>query len=245
MLWSWLRLAAAIVGVSGVVAGFIVNVDRATRQGQDLGLVLANYFSLFTIITTILTATALTVAAVWSMRHPGSTREPFGIALGIAVVTGPMMLLGVVFNVLLRGAPSEVALADSPPIAFLDSWATETLHVVLPLYLLIDLVFATRRRGLPWWSLAVLVGYPLVWIVYTMLRGELTPDPSGATTYWYPYPFLDPHTGGWASAFTYIGVLLVALVGVGAVVIAIGRFRERRAARREEVTPIETPAAIR
>ena len=237
MHWAWLRLAAAVAGLSGVVAGFIVNVDRATRQGQDLGLVLANYFSLFTIITTILTATALTVAATWSMRHPGSSREPFGIALGIAVVTGPMMLLGVVFNVLLRGAPSEVALADSPTIAMLDSYATEMLHVVLPLYLLVDLLFATRRRGLPWWSLAVLVGYPLVWIVYTMLRGELTPDPSGVAAYWYPYPFLDPHTGGWASAFTYIGVLLAALVAVGAIVIAVGRYRERRAAKRESEVP--------
>ena len=90
------------------------------------------------------------------------------------------------------------------------------LHVVLPLYLLVDLLFATRRRGLPWWTLAVLVGYPLIWIVYTMLRGELTPDPSGVTAYWYPYPFLDPHgAGGWTGAFTYIGVLLGALVAVG------------------------------
>ena len=64
MHWSWLRLAAAVAGLTGVVAGFIVNVDRATRQGQDLGLVLANYFSLFTIVSTILTATALTAAAV-------------------------------------------------------------------------------------------------------------------------------------------------------------------------------------
>jgi hypothetical protein len=234
MHWSWLRLAAAAVGLSGVLAGYVVNVDRGTRQGQDLGLVLTNYFSLFTIITTILTAVALTAGAAWSMHHPGTSREPFGIALGIAIVTGPMMLLGVVFNVLLRGPASAEALADSPGIALLDSYATESLHVVLPLYLLIDLLFATRRRGLRWWTLSVLVAYPLVWIVYTMLRGELTPDPSGATAWWYPYPFLDPHgDGGWASTMTYIVVLLVALVAIGALVIAVGRFRERRATTRD------------
>jgi hypothetical protein len=242
MHWSWLRLTAAVVGVTGVVAGFIVNVDRATRQGQDLGLVLANYFSLFTIITTILTATALTVAAVWTFQHRDSAREPFGIALGIAVVTGPMILLGVVFNVLLRGPASGAALTDPSGIAFLDSYATETLHVVLPLYLLVDLLFATRRRGLPWWTLAVLVGYPLVWIVYTMLRGGLTADPSGAPAYWYPYPFLDPNgDAGWTGAFTYIGVLLFALLAIGTIIIAIGRFRERRALARETETA-EVPA---
>jgi hypothetical protein len=233
MLWSWLRLAAAAVGLTGVIAGFVVNVDRATRQSQDLWAVLANYFSLFTIITTILTVVVLTVAATWSMRNPGASPEPFRVALGIAVVTGPMILLGIVFNVLLRGPASGPALTDPPFIGFLDSWATETLHVVLPLYHLVDLLFAARRRGLPWWTLVVLVGYPLVWIVYTMIRGELTPDPSGTPAWWYPYPFLDPHgEGGWASSFTYIGVLLGALIGIGAIVIAIGRFRENRAARR-------------
>jgi hypothetical protein len=245
MHWSWLRLAAAAVGLSGIAAGFVVNVDRATREGVDLGLVLTNYFSLFTIITTTLTAIALTAGAAWSMRHPGTSREPFPIALGIAVVTGPMILLGGVFNVLLRGPASGLALTDSPGIALLDSYATETLHVVLPLYLLVDLLFATRRRGLRWWTLSVLVAYPLVWIVYTMVRGELTPDPYGETAWWYPYPFLDPHgDGGWASAITYIAVLLVALVGIGAVTIAIGRFRERRAATRADAAAAVSPQPV-
>jgi len=235
MLWSWLRIVAALAALSGIVAGFIVNVDRATREGQDLGLVLANYFSLFTIISAILTVAALTAAAIWSMRHPGTGREPFGVALAIAVVTGPVLLLGIVFNVLLRGEPSGLALTDPPTIAFLDSWVTEVLHVWLPLYLLVDLLFATRRRGLPWLSLSVLVGYPILWILYTMVRGERTTDPSGAPDWWYPYPFLDPHgDGGWASAWMYIVVLSAVLLGIGAIVIAIGRIRERRATRRNE-----------
>ncbi len=238
MHWSWLRIAAAIVGLSGVVAGFIVNVDRATRQGQDLGLVLANYFSLFTILTTILSVIALTVAAIWSRRNPGTTPEPLGIALGLAVVTGPILLLGIVYNLLLRGAPSEVALADSPLIHFFDTWAVEVLHVVMPIYFLIDLLFAARRRALPWWSLGVIVAYPLLWIAYTMVRGELVPDPSGATAWWYPYPFLDPHgDGGWGSAFTYIGAIFAGLLAIGAGVIAIGRFRARRASSRAPEAP--------
>ena len=241
MHWIWLRLGAATVGLSGVGAGFAVNVDRATRQGQDLGLVLTNYFSMFTIVTTIFTAIALAAAAIWSVQHPGSSREPLGIALGLAIVTGPMLLLGVVFNVLLRGDPSAEALADSPGIALLDSYATEVLHVVVPLYLLVDLLLATRRRGLRWWTLSVLIAYPLIWIVYTMVRGEFTPDPTGATAWWYPYFFLNPHDdGGWVSAITYIVVLLGALVAVGAAVIAVGRFRERRAATREDAEPAES-----
>jgi hypothetical protein len=161
MHWSWFRIVAAITGLSGVVAGFIVNVDRAARQGHGLDEVLANYFSLFTIVSTLLAVVTLLVAASWGMRHAGTEREPLGIALVLAAVTGPVLLLGLVYNALLRGLPAPVALGDSVGIAMLDSYAAEVLHVVLPIYFLLDLLLAPHRRGLPWWSLAVLVGFPL------------------------------------------------------------------------------------
>lgn len=234
MHWTWMRSAAAGLGISAVTAGYVVNVDRATRQGQNLALVLANYFSMFTIVSTLLAAGALLAAATWARMHPHATREPLTVALALAIVTGPMLLLGVVYNVLLRGIPSEVAAADSAGIAILDNYAIEVLHVVLPLYLLADLLFARRRRGLPWWSLPVLAAYPVAWLLATMIRGELVTDPSGAADWWYPYPFLDPHgAGGWASVAAYIAVMFATLVAIGAGVVGVGRYRERRAARRE------------
>ena len=99
--------------------------------------------------------------------------------MAIAAVTGPVILLGIVFNVLLRGDPAPIAATDPGWVSFMDSWATETLHVVLPIYFVIDLLFAGRRRGLPWSSLAVIVSYPLVWTTYTMLRGESEVVPPG------------------------------------------------------------------
>jgi hypothetical protein len=235
MHWSWMRLAVAGMGVSAVAAGYIVNVDRAMRQGQSLTLVLANYFSMFTIVSTLLCAGALAAASTWARMHPERTREPMGIALALAVTSGPVILLGIVYNALLRGVPSEVAAADSPGIAMLDTYAVEILHVVVPLYLVVDLLFATRRRGLPWWSLPVLTVYPLTWLLYTMVRGELVVDPSGAAAWWYPYPFLDPHAGGWGSVLLYIGGIFVAFIAIGAGIIAVGRYRERRGARQRIV----------
>ena len=75
-------------------------------------------------------------------------------------MSGPIFLLGIVYNALLRGLPSAVALGDSAGIALLDQYAAEVLHVVMPLYFLLDLLFAPRRRGLPWWSLGVFVSVP-------------------------------------------------------------------------------------
>lgn len=245
MSWSWFRIAAAAVAFSGVIAGLIVNIDRATREQQDLGLVLANYFSLFTILTTLLSIVALLSAAIWSLRHPGTSREPFVIALSFAAVAGPIFLLGLVYNILLRAAPSGIALTDPAGIAALDSYAVEILHVVLPIYFLLDLLFAPRRRGLPWWSLAVIVGYPLVWLAYTMVRGELVSNPDGTHPWWYPYPFLDPHgEGGYASAFTYVAVMMVAFMAIGAIIILVGRYREKRATTRGGAAAVPGALAI-
>lgn len=240
MHWSWIRLAVGAGGLSGIAAGYVVNVDRATRHGADLSVVLANYFGMFTIVSTMLSVVALTAAAAWSRLHPGSTREPRSVALGLAMATVPMLLLGVVYNLLLRAAPSGIALGDSAGIAILDTYAVEVLHVVLPLYMLVDLLFATRRRGLPWWSLGVLAAYPVIWLLHTMVRGEFVADPFGSAPWWYPYPFLDPHgAGGWGSALTYIAAIFVAFVGIAAAVVGTGRHRERRAARKAQTVTRE------
>ncbi len=227
MRWVWFRIAAAVVASSGVVAGLLVNIDRAMREGQDRSDVLANYFSMFTIVSSILCVIVLLAAARWTWRHPGTSPEPFGIAMALAAVTGPLLLLGIVFNVLLRGMPSAIAATDPDWVAFLDSWATETLHVVVPLYFVLDVLFADRRRALPWSSLLVILSYPLAWTVYTMVRGERVANPDGSAPWWYPYGFLDPHTAGYASAFTYIGGIFVAFLVVGVAIIGIGRYRAR------------------
>lgn len=237
MIWGWFRVAAAIVASSGVLAGLLVNINRASRAGQDRGDVLANYFSLFTIVSSILSVVVLAIAARWMLGHSGPAPEPVGIALAMAAVTGPVILLGIVFNVLLRGDPAPIAATDPGWVSFLDKWATETLHVVLPLCFVVDLLFAGNRRGLPWWSLAVILSYPLVWTAYTMVRGERVVNPDGTTSWWYPYGFLDPHAAGYRPVLAYIGGILVAFVLLGVAIIGIGRTRARRAFDHNAPTP--------
>ena len=99
-----------------------------------------------------------------------------------------MLLLGIVYNVLLRDTPSGIALGDSAGIALLDSYAVEVLHVVLPIYFLLDLLLAPRRRGLPWRSIVVFVVYPIGWVVYTMMRGCGSPTPTAAPRGGTPTP---------------------------------------------------------
>ncbi|HEU5223966.1 MAG TPA: Pr6Pr family membrane protein [Candidatus Lumbricidophila sp.] len=228
---NWLVLRAATAGLAtlGVLAGLIVNIDRAGRERQDLALVLANYFSFFTILTALCTAVSLTVAVVWWARHPDAPTESRGIAIALLTVTSAVILVGVVYNVLLRGVPSAIAETDPPMISLLDRFTIEALHVGLPMLLIIDLVFAPRRRVVGWWALAILTGYPVLWTAYTMVRGGLVPDPDGSKSYWYPYPFLDPNgAGGWPSVWAHIGAITVGFLVMGVALIATTRVRAGR-----------------
>ena len=74
--------------------------------------------------------------------------------------------------------------------------------MVIPLVLLVDAVLAPRRRPLPWRTIGVVVVFPILWALYTMIRANLVTGPATGDPWWYPYPFLDPHlvAGG------YLGV---------------------------------------
>jgi hypothetical protein len=61
----------------------------------------------------------------------------------------------------------------------------------------------TIRQGLVW------LIPPLVWIAYTMIRGPIAG--------WYPYPFLDPANGGYAS----VAVTSLIILAGGAVLCVV------------------------
>jgi hypothetical protein len=83
------------------------------------------------------------------------------------------------------------------------------LHVVTPVYGIVDwLVFRDRVR-LPLDRLWVVLLYPAVWLAVVLLRG--------ATDGWVPYPFLDLDKG-YAAVTGYCLVILVAFLIVGALV---------------------------
>lgn len=79
-------------------------------------------------------------------------------------------------------------------------------HYVVPIMMVSGwLLFGPRpriTRGVVLWSLA----FPILWLGYTLLRARITP--------WYPYPFVDAHTHGYARVL--VNCLLVTVV-LGAV----------------------------
>jgi len=229
--WPWARLTASLLGFAAIIAQLtrtLTNAAQSTTEwGSHLPTVAVNFFSFFTVLSNLAAAIMLLVAAVWAWTSGREvTREPRWLAVMLACVATYMITTGIVYNVLLRGI--ELPQGSTVP------WSNEVLHVVIPLFLLADVLLAPKRRMLSWPALGVIAAFPIAWAIYTLVRANLVTSPGTGDPYWYPYPFLDPHLtpGGYLGVAGYIVGIAVAIIAVGAGVIWWSRRRaEARASR--------------
>jgi hypothetical protein len=167
-----------------------------------------NYFSYFTIDSNLI-ATGVLIAGA-ATRERAAT-PALDLIRGGAVVY--MSITGIVFTLLLSNTDVDTAIP----------WVNSVVHELMPLVMLADWLItppAARlrlRQGMLWLS------FPLVWIVYTLIRGAIVNT--------YPYPFLDPVHGGYASVTVYCVAILIAMLVVSALVVvlanAVGGGRRR------------------
>ncbi|GAA5144869.1 hypothetical protein GCM10025768_01240 [Microbacterium pseudoresistens] len=219
--WPYARLAAAMLCGAAIVTQLARTVQNAMETGGHLPTVVANFFSFFTIESNILAAVALSVGAIWAWTGNRGEREPQWLAALLICASTYMIVTGIVYNLLLRGI--ELPQGSTVP------WSNEVLHVVIPLIMLADVLFAPHRRALPWNAMLITVAFPIVWAAYTLIRGELITAPATGEPWWYPYPFLDPHIqGGYLGVALYVVGIAVAIIGVAALVIRVGRRRGLR-----------------
>lgn len=223
------RLLAAALVCTAVIAQLVRTISNGlastTEYGGHIPTLVTNFVSFFTIQSNLAAAVVLAIGAIWAIRtRRGASVEPRWLATLLACVSTYMIVTGIVYNLLLRG----ISLDQGTTVW----WSNEALHVVIPLFLLVDLLFAPRRRALPWSTVGVIAIYPIVWVIYTLLRAPLIIAPATGNPYWYPYPFLDPHQpGGYLAVAAYVVGIAIAIIGVGAFVVWVGRYRALRRER--------------
>jgi hypothetical protein len=157
------------------------------------------FVSFFTILTNLLVALVLTAVAIGKGEVLRSPSTQAATVVYISVV-------GVVYHLLLRKLwnPQGAQLA-----------ADLMLHTAMPLvYIAYWLLFATRT-GLRWKDAVIWLSYPLGYLVYTLARGAV----AGV----YPYPFVDVNLLGYGRVMAHAGVFLVVFLGLGLLVVALGR----------------------
>ena len=208
------RVLAAALIVAAIVAQLQRSYANWTAdQVQDIGFQFVNFFSFFTIESNVLSIIVLLIGALYAL-----TKRPDSVWFNVfrGSVATYMITTGVVYNLLLR----NVELPQGTTVA----WSNEILHVVAPIVLLIDWLFAPSRLAMASKAIWVIISFPLVWGVYTLIRGPLAFD-ERLERNWYPYPFMNPETSanGYLSVAFYMILIAVVVGAVGAGVIWLSR----------------------
>jgi hypothetical protein len=206
-----MRVLIPVAVAAAVIGQLVTSLGFWTEKGvTNIGSNIVNFLSFFTIDSNILSAVVLLVGAYLLARRQDDPR--WFLIARLCVVTY-MVTTGVVYNLLLRG----IELPQGSTLG----WSNEILHVVVPVYLLIDWLFAPGRRPVRWRAIWIVVVFPLAWSVYTLVRGPLVIDQVYGTDFWYPYPFLNPNAqpNGYASVAVYMLLItaIIALAGLGAI----------------------------
>jgi hypothetical protein len=215
VLFIAIRVAAAIAGIAAMVGQLITTYNFWTSLGiENRSTAFVNFFSFFTIDSNVGAVVVFAIGAVLLIRR---LDDPRWFALLRASVTTYMVVTFVVYNLLLRGI--ELPQGTTLP------WSNEVLHVVAPLLVVLDWFFAPGRRRLEWKDLRVIVAFPIIWVVYTLIRGPLAYNETAHKPTWYPYPFLDPSLSpeGYWSVLFYVILIAGAIIGTGAGVIWVSR----------------------
>jgi hypothetical protein len=171
------------------------------------------YFSFFTILTNFLVALVFT-ATVFSSGTggPATGRGQFFCRPSVQAGTAAYIaIVGIVYRLLLRQLWNPQGM----------QWVADAiLHDVIPVgYVVYWLVFGPRT-GLRWKDAVGWLAYPSAYLLYVLARGAV----SGL----YPYPFMDVKVLGYDGVMVHAAVLLLVFLGMGLLVVAVGRWTRGR-----------------
>jgi hypothetical protein len=195
------RLIAALLGFIGWVLlalqlwMILSNGLAGTRPTSEI---IVNFFSFFTILCNLL----ITVVFTWfALRPPG---PPAAVQ---AAAASYIAVVAIGYTLLLRSIWEPEGLQKILDVMH---------HDIMPLlYIVFWIAFCRRLRILVWRDAWLWLLGPLVYLIYSMVRGHRTG--------WYPYHFLDPSLTGYILIIITIAGFLVAFLGVGLAVVWITR----------------------
>lgn len=191
------RVAVAAIVLVAVGSGL---VEAAERGSGDL----IDALSYFTIQSNLIAAAVVLLAASRWRRAPN---ELLDWLRGGAVVY--LVVTMIVYNVLL---------SDGQPM----TWRNAVIHVVFPLYLVIDWLVDPPTSRIGWGRALLWLAYPTVYVAYTFIRG--------AVVGWYPYPFFDLGVREATTvALSTLGLYAIGLLVIAAVRLSGEWTRQRRA----------------
>lgn len=197
----WHGLLAAIIAFA--LAGQIVLTFTDDRS-------LVNLLSYFTIQSNILILIAAVAIAI-RPEHEGAGWAILRLA-GLVGIT----VTGIVYATVLAGAAE---------FSGIEWWYDKTFHYLAPVAAMLGFFLFRPRTRFARDDL-VFVVWPIVWLVYTLIRGRVSsPNFSGANgaTSAYPYDFLDVDTYGAGRVTLNAVAITLLMLGIAALYVRFSR----------------------
>ncbi|WP_448810036.1 Pr6Pr family membrane protein [Agromyces bauzanensis] len=207
----WIRVPRLVVGVAVLIA-LVQKTYDATLPASDVDV--GQLYSEFTVQSNLVFGLVLIAsAAVPRARLPHWWDHAFGALVFYLIMTG------IIYAVL-------VAPPGEPWWTWDLYWPQLVHHRLAPLVAALDWLLVTRTMRGAWWRPFAWLGYPVVFLAYTWLRGAIDG--------WYVYDFLDPTLeGGWPQVLAMTAQVLLAFLVVALLVHVAGNGRAVLAAPRE------------
>src|SRR5579884_1011201 len=181
------RLVFALLTLTAIETQLIIHIQHRFD--------VVNFFSYFTNLSNIFASLVFLFGAVSLLlrREPTPTED---VIRGAAVVA--MAIVGIVYGNLLR----------DEDLGTLLPWVNIVVHFVMPVAVVADWLYQPPKSTLGSRQLAAWLIYPLLFVVYTLIRGAIVG--------FYPYPFLNPaKVGGYGGVALYCVAIFVTFVVIG------------------------------
>ena len=158
-----------------------------------------NFISYFTILSNILVAVSLTFSSSLPKSILGKYFSSIKVKSAIALY---IFIVGLVYNFVLRGIwnPTGWQLV-----------VDNLLHVVVPVLYVVYWAIFTPKGTLKWLDGVTWAYFPFGYLIYSLIRGHFTT--------WYPYPFLNVNEIGYQKVLLNSGLMLIAFVLIGLLLI--------------------------
>ena len=197
------RTAAALLALLGWIAlgiGYARFVGATGDQELSSTEATVRFFSFFTIQTNILVALVLTAFAIKTGPEEWLV-HPFVRS----AVAAYIVMVGIIYLTVLR--PIE-------PLQNALSFTNVVMHYLMPVAYLLFWLTCVRKAGLRWYDPLLWLIYPLFYLGFVLVRGKM----SG----FYPYPFIDAKTLGYAGVAANTAGLLIVCAAIGMCLVMTG-----------------------
>ncbi|GAA6764706.1 Pr6Pr family membrane protein [Flavobacterium sp. CGRL1] len=166
------------------------------------------FFSFFTILTNTIVFLCCTTILFFGKSKIHSF---FSKCTTITAVTVYILIVGIVFNLLLR---SIVNLEGQHRIV------SEIFHTVVPVLFFVYWLFFISTEKISYKAILFWLLYPVIYMIYTLFHGVMTS--------FYPYPFIDVTKLGFKTAIRNGLFVLVSFIILSIILIFISKIRSKK-----------------